>query len=269
MWLLLLAGLGGWLLFRLFNELLIHYKAVPVLLRGTVLFVTAHPDDEVMFFAPSILHCKRAGFPVHLLCLSTGNAEGKGEERTKELHRAGKVLGLAPENILVIDHPALQDGMNTVWPPSTIAGLVDVTATKLEADTVISFDSKGVSGHANHRACAAGLKLVAARWQREKISRRALQLESVGLLRKYTFFLESLLLLILSPLAAWRSQEQAQGQQKSLASQGLVRATFRDVLTAWQSLLQHRSQLMWFRYLYALFSRNVFLNTLVEVQPSS
>ena len=41
---------------------------------GRVLFVTAHPDDECMFFAPTILSLTRSGqYDVFLLCLSSGN----------------------------------------------------------------------------------------------------------------------------------------------------------------------------------------------------
>ena len=36
------------------------------------LFVTAHPDDEAMFFAPSILALVERGLRVALVCLSTG-----------------------------------------------------------------------------------------------------------------------------------------------------------------------------------------------------
>jgi len=41
---------------------------------GRVLFVTAHPDDECMFFAPTILFLTRSGqYDVFLLCLSSGD----------------------------------------------------------------------------------------------------------------------------------------------------------------------------------------------------
>ena len=45
-----------------------------------VLFVTAHPDDECMFFSPT-LHAlsKRPNVGVTLLCLSSGNHDGLGE----------------------------------------------------------------------------------------------------------------------------------------------------------------------------------------------
>lgn len=36
------------------------------------LFVTAHPDDECMFFGPSIVHFVQQGIDVHLLCITEG-----------------------------------------------------------------------------------------------------------------------------------------------------------------------------------------------------
>jgi len=46
---------------------------------GRVLFVTAHPDDECMFFAPTILALTRCGqYDVFLLCLSSGDYSCRG-----------------------------------------------------------------------------------------------------------------------------------------------------------------------------------------------
>ena len=42
-----------------------------------ILFVTAHPDDEAMFFVPTIMNLKKF-YNIHLLCLSTGNFDGIG-----------------------------------------------------------------------------------------------------------------------------------------------------------------------------------------------
>lgn len=40
--------------------------------KPSALIVTAHPDDEVMFFSPTILGLIGAGWDVKGLCLSTG-----------------------------------------------------------------------------------------------------------------------------------------------------------------------------------------------------
>jgi hypothetical protein len=40
--------------------------------KKTALVLTAHPDDEAMFFTPTILALVAAGWEVSALCLSTG-----------------------------------------------------------------------------------------------------------------------------------------------------------------------------------------------------
>ena len=35
--------------------------------------VVAHPDDETMFFGPTVCNLVRSGADVHVLCLSTGD----------------------------------------------------------------------------------------------------------------------------------------------------------------------------------------------------
>lgn len=40
---------------------------------GPVLLITAHPDDESMFFAPAIITLTQANVEIFLLCLSEGH----------------------------------------------------------------------------------------------------------------------------------------------------------------------------------------------------
>jgi LmbE family N-acetylglucosaminyl deacetylase len=56
-------------------------------MAGCTLLVTAHPDDEAMFFSPTILYLINQGLRVALLCLSTGAAQvaGGGSAR-RRLH---------------------------------------------------------------------------------------------------------------------------------------------------------------------------------------
>lgn len=53
-------------------------RKLPTRTRGSlgakrVLIVTAHPDDECMFFGPTIFRLCEQGAEVYLLCLSNGN----------------------------------------------------------------------------------------------------------------------------------------------------------------------------------------------------
>lgn len=59
-----------------------------------VLLVTAHPDDEAMFFIPTIRYLRANNYRVHLLCLSNGNAAGLGKVREAELEKCARFLGV-------------------------------------------------------------------------------------------------------------------------------------------------------------------------------
>ncbi|XP_023620646.1 N-acetylglucosaminyl-phosphatidylinositol de-N-acetylase isoform X6 [Myotis lucifugus] len=71
------------------------------------LLVIAHPDDEAMFFAPTLLGLARLRHPVFLLCFSAGNYYNQGEIRKKELLQSCDVLGIPPTNVMIIDSRTL------------------------------------------------------------------------------------------------------------------------------------------------------------------
>ena len=58
------------------------------------LLITAHPDDECMFFTPTIRNLIKNGGEIDLMCLSTGNFDGKGSIRRKELKKSSRILGI-------------------------------------------------------------------------------------------------------------------------------------------------------------------------------
>ena len=72
-----------------------------------VLFVTAHPDDECMFFAPTILGLQAATNPpeLHILSLSFGNGSGLGETRHDEFIASLNALGIPEGRRHILDHP--------------------------------------------------------------------------------------------------------------------------------------------------------------------
>ena len=122
-----------------------------------LLLVTAHPDDEVMFFVPTILGYKKK----HILCLSTGDYNGLGCTRSKELYGACKQLFILNENITLVDDVKLQDG-KTKWECDDIMHHVDrkIKAmcdqsnvdrnSRVQCIDIVTFDIFGVSGHNNH-----------------------------------------------------------------------------------------------------------------------
>jgi len=128
------------------------------------LLVTAHPDDESMFFLPTLRHLKNRN-NAHILCLSTGDfGSSDGKIRTKELQIACELIGWG---CTVIDDDRLKDGPNEVWNRDAIADQIldciklSVVRKATDIDKVVNdnaklnlniltFDNKGVSSHPNH-----------------------------------------------------------------------------------------------------------------------
>ncbi|CAG8496946.1 98_t:CDS:2 [Funneliformis mosseae] len=126
--------------------------------ENKILLVISHPDDECMFFGPTLLSLQNRKNQIHVLCLSIGNESGLGELRKKELERSCITLGIEVGNVYVIDHPLLQDGLNNNWDPSLISDIINDYVTTHRIDTIITFDEKGVSSHPNHIAAFKGAR---------------------------------------------------------------------------------------------------------------
>lgn len=100
----------------------------PRLRNKRICLLIAHPDDEAMFFAPSLLALTEPalGNHVKILCLSSGeqnwisnsykgiwpdsmdlgDADGLGDTRKKELVKSALLLGLRQEDdVFVVDNP--------------------------------------------------------------------------------------------------------------------------------------------------------------------
>lgn len=88
--------------------------AFDVLQPEKVLIVTAHPDDEVMFFAPTVLALTSLGVQVHALCLSIGNAENLGGIRQQELFASYAALGVPSDQVQSIDDPLVHSPLGWI-----------------------------------------------------------------------------------------------------------------------------------------------------------
>ncbi|XP_050837829.1 N-acetylglucosaminyl-phosphatidylinositol de-N-acetylase isoform X3 [Serinus canaria] len=117
---------------------------------GRALVLTAHPDDEAMFFAPALLGLRSAGAAPAVLCCSAGNYYNQGEIRKKELEQSCYVLGIPASDVTVIDHRDLPDDPAVEWDTQLLATLVLEHIEAKNINLVLTFDAGGVSGHANH-----------------------------------------------------------------------------------------------------------------------
>ncbi|XP_060059145.1 N-acetylglucosaminyl-phosphatidylinositol de-N-acetylase isoform X4 [Erinaceus europaeus] len=122
------------------------------------LLVTAHPDDEAMFFAPTVLGLTRLGHQVSLLCFSTGNYYNQGENRKKELLQSCDVLGIPPSRVMVIDNRHFPDDPSVQWDTTRVASTLLQHIGVNGTDLVVTFDAGGVSGHSNHMALYSAVR---------------------------------------------------------------------------------------------------------------
>lgn len=226
-WILLLIQI----FFIFLTALLFATQDLETQLKGKkILLLTAHPDDESMFFIPFLSYFSHSD--VNLLCLTSGNAAGLGKVREKELEASSKFLQIKKLDMLNI--PELPDSMTIDWDSSSIIKVLSSYLNKEHIDAIITFDDYGVSGHTNHRAINKALKQNRSAFQHIQMW----ELESTNLLRKYIGLLD----IVFSSRSYYAS------------------VNFNPVFT-WRAMKIHYSQFVWYRKLFVLFSRYSYLNT--------
>ncbi len=200
-----------------------------------ILLVIAHPDDEAMFFVPAIKALRETN-QLFCLCLSNGNFAGLGKIREKELEKSCSYLAFK-EAPTVVDDPRLQDGMQQKWPAEVITEHINKffkAHSSLEFQTILTFDSKGISSHPNHISthfgCISAVK---------GTTKNLLFLQTFNIVRKYSSFVDIL----------WQREEDE------------CYTTF-DPRDSVNSLACHYSQFVWFRKLFIGFSSYTFVNSL-------
>ncbi|XP_077044802.1 N-acetylglucosaminyl-phosphatidylinositol de-N-acetylase isoform X4 [Agelaius phoeniceus] len=130
---------------------------------GRALVLTAHPDDEAMFFAPALLGLRSAGAAPAVLCCSAGNYYNQGEIRKKELEQSCCVLGIPASDVTVLDHRDLPDDPAVEWDTQLLATLVLEHIEAKNINLVVTFDAGGVSGHANHISLYKAVREISSR----------------------------------------------------------------------------------------------------------
>ena len=247
--------------------------------NSTVYFVIGHPDDEVMFFSPSLVEISKPkhGNHVRLVCFSRGDAvhESFASIRSQELRASARIIGVADEDVIILDY---KDGMDITWRSNDVAqSLGDIISTKADKNiVVITFDAHGVSGHANHISLYHGTK----EFFRSKVgnndSFRLYVLKSLNFWEKYSFtlltnvelFFDLLSRHVFSSLLKINVNvsffNQFNGNQVSLVK---VYSDLNMLSVSYAAMAYgHFSQMVWFRYGWILFSRYLTYNHLVQIQ---
>lgn len=211
-------------------------------MSGNTVIVIAHPDDESMFFGPAIVSLmkqKRGREKVYILCLSIGDYYGHGGLRQTEMRDAAAVYGIRETDVIILDQQhLLKDG--SIWNASPITVIVQDFVAKHSISNIITFDEYGVSGHHNHGSVFFAVKRIPGVL--------FFSLESVSIFRKYISIFDlpiSLLINFLRPSKSWIEMVSFEDYVK------IVRV----------ALFRHQSQMLWYRRLYSIFSRYMFINT--------
>ncbi|KAH6893356.1 N-acetylglucosaminyl-phosphatidylinositol de-N-acetylase [Thelonectria olida] len=248
----------------------------PILKNKRICLVIAHPDDEAMFFSPTVLALTKpdTGNHVKILCLSTGNADGLGETRKKELVKSGMALGLSNEDdVFVVDNVEdFPDSMTTTWDRTKIASLLsDAFATHpptdndsytANIDVLITFDAHGISSHPNHISLYHGCRAFVATLTNPV---DLYTLTTVNFFRKYTSFVDAFATLLFSRP---RSTGASETEDKNAAhpTNLVFFSPFtgeKSHATAWKAMTEaHKSQMVWFRYGWITLSRYMVINDL-------
>lgn len=230
--------------------------------------VIAHPDDESMFFVPTLRSLKARGETFWILCLTTGDYDGLGAIRSKEMHQAGVLLGA--EKTIVCD--TLKDHPTQRWNIEQVQHQIqEALRTSLEDQNswsrliLMTFDDHGVSGHVNHidtyhGVCALlnGGKELAVPSKHSTIPIEAWTLRSEkNLVSKY-IPLVSWVLLFLSLLVPISTAEVDANSR-----------TYRlfEPYWNWKAMTTHQSQFVWYRRLFVVFSCYTYVNILTRVEP--
>lgn len=236
--------------------------------RVSVLLVTAHPDDECMFFGPTCRALLADGpfspFTVHLLCLSRGqplqSSQSYSSEsllaqsfsRVKELQRSCRHLGIST---CLCAESDFVDGFDQWWPDKDVAAAIKAAVDKSAADIVISFDARGVSGHPNHRALFHGLVRFAA-----QNPQRCFVLESIHPIFTVAKYIGPLAM-ILDAMYQMLAERISSKHRRCVA----VPDPLNEYWIVRRAMAEHASQLTWYRRLYLLFSRYLYVNSLREI----
>uniref|UniRef100_A0AC35TH62 N-acetylglucosaminylphosphatidylinositol deacetylase n=1 Tax=Rhabditophanes sp. KR3021 TaxID=114890 RepID=A0AC35TH62_9BILA len=207
--------------------------------KSKVLVVIAHPDDETMFFGPAIVKLAKSCNSLNILCVTSGNYYGQGQVRKQELVKAVTYLGIPKGNVTIMDSSRFQDG-DPKWEEERLSRIVLDHLEKLDCNIILTFDEYGISGHENHKSCFKALQYLYSNGFLPK-DVQVFVLESVSIWRKYISWFDLSFSMV--------------------SSTYLFKSTLSEVLSTYQAMRQHKSQLLWFRYLYLLFSRYIFINS--------
>ncbi|KAH8696190.1 N-acetylglucosaminyl phosphatidylinositol de-N-acetylase [Talaromyces proteolyticus] len=266
-----------------------------------ICLLIAHPDDEAMFFSPTVLALTRPelGNHVKILCLSTGDADGLGETRKKEIQKSAVHLGLRHESdvFVIDDRSRFPDSMTTEWSTRDISALLasafapELSSSKNHSsangnghaaengpkatiDVILTFDEHGVSNHPNHRSLYHGAVAFLKSLMKDKSGYSCpvalYTLTTTNIARKYSGIFDFPLTMLLGAVNTIRdslgpSKSASSSKDADFANRLLYVSSFNQWARARTAMTDgHKSQMLWFRWGWITIGRYMFVNDLKQ-----
>jgi N-acetylglucosaminylphosphatidylinositol deacetylase len=253
-------------------------SAFPTLRGKRICLLIAHPDDEAMFFSPTLLSLAKPESQnrIFILCLSSGDADGLGHIRKIELKKSALLLGVkSAEQVVILEDERFPDSMTANWEAKEIAKVLQhYFAPKMKTmptdaaplsniDVLVTFDECGVSGHPNHISLFHG----ASTFVRNLMQRHSgwenpvklYTLTTTNVVRKYSSVVDAMLTVLMSIIQKKKSGD---FPTPLLAVSGV--GGLRKAQMAMTSA--HQSQMRWFRWGWIGISRYMVVNDLAKVK---
>ncbi|EAW13118.1 PIG-L family deacetylase [Aspergillus clavatus NRRL 1] len=265
----------------------------PRLYNKRICLLIAHPDDEAMFFSPTVLALTKPELGNHLkiLCLSSGDADGLGHIRKKELQESAKHLGLRSDSdVFIVDDPArFPDSITTTWSDADVSsllasafapGLADKNSPASSAprkrgaapaaapvatiDVLLTFDPRGISNHPNHRSLYHGAVHFLRALMRDKAGYACpvtlYTLTTTNILRKYIGVLDAPWTMATGALSFFTA---AGGAKDDMPRRLMFVSSVEEYFQAQKAMVKaHKSQMVWFRYGWITLGRYMIVNDL-------
>ena len=260
-------------------------------------------DDDEQELMTSLIETvennQHAADDIFILCLSQGNNDGIGDVRREEFISACRTLGLHEDHVFIIDHRELQDGPGNHWKLHIMNSIIRHYVEEFHIKSIISFDDYGVSGHPNHRAIGNCVKQFTSSIGSSSSGSSRLfdieifMLDSVSVFRKYLGIFGAIVAFIVAvsrrivlgvlrygnkykyniePETSRKKtlrKRKRSSDKKSSTGNDIPKVIFVvspvEYLHGCLAMFQHSSQLVWFRLLYLLFSRYMYVNSLKKI----
>ena len=163
--------------------------------KKQVLLLTAHPDDEIMFFYPLLKYLISEQFSIHVLCLTYGQLgkDPASEVRKKEFEKVMNTLSI--KNFQLVNSSKLKDSQDIQWDMEEIGTHVDKYVKENSINCVFSFDRDGISKHCNHSDVSLFLDTRLKKYEERNI--KIYMLESVNIIRKYVILVDLIYIMLI------------------------------------------------------------------------